>query len=335
MGVPPRVRRGFLQPPRVCISRCESIFRAPTGMKGVRRSEVRRSSAPRSVRARQTDSDQRPDLLVGRAPAQRAPQIRALCGVEAEQPDAVGGQPTPIATAAERRRRRGNDAEDRAVRQAEAIGRGGGVLRDRRDRPVVRLQPLEHLLPRDDRFHRPVRRAADIHVFDEANLGAPALCELEQVNELVLIDPADHHRVELQAGERGGGRGVDPAEDGRMLGESGERLEPGRLQGVEAHRDAMEPRRAQPGGLARQKHAVRRQREVANAGILREPFDEVRQVPAQQRLTPRQAHPIDPDLGEGAREPVQFVEPAGGPGAAARCSAPRAYSIGTAGCSGR
>ncbi len=58
-----------------------------------------------------------------------------------------------------------------------------------------------------------------------------------------------------------------------------------------------------------QEHAVRRQREVADAGILREPFDEVRQVPAQQRLAPRQAHPIDPDLGEDAREPVQFVDP--------------------------
>jgi len=154
-----------------------------------------------------------------------------------------------------------------------------------------------------------VRRAADIHVFDEANLGAPTLCEFEQLDELVLIDPADHHGVEFQAGERGRGGGVDPAEHGRMLGESRERLEPRGSQGIEAHRDAMEPRRAQPGGLVGQEHAVRRHREVTDVRILREPFDEVRQVPAQQRLAPRQAHPIDPDGGERAGEPVQFVIP--------------------------
>src|SRR5258706_2274342 len=110
--------------------------------------------------------DQVGEPLVAGAGAQRAAQVGAVQGVETEVPDAVRREAAAIAGTAEGRRGRRDDAEDRTVRQREAVGGGGGVLLQRRDGTVLMLQALEDLGTGDDPLLRPVRRTADVHVLD-------------------------------------------------------------------------------------------------------------------------------------------------------------------------
>ena len=46
--------------------------------------------------------------------------------------------------------------------------------------------------------HRPARGATDIHVFDEAKLGAATLCEVHQWNDFVIVDASDDDHVDLE-----------------------------------------------------------------------------------------------------------------------------------------
>src|SRR6185503_9317143 len=63
------------------------------------------------------------ELLVAGAAAQRTPQVGSMRGVEAQVPESISRQAAAIARMAERLRRRGNDAEDRSIRQHVAIRR--------------------------------------------------------------------------------------------------------------------------------------------------------------------------------------------------------------------
>src|SRR5262249_51284267 len=74
------------------------------------------------------------ELLAGRATPERRPQVDASGGVEAEVPEAVGREAAPVAVGAERRGGRRDDAEDRPVGQAVAIG-------GRRRRPAAPPPP--------------------------------------------------------------------------------------------------------------------------------------------------------------------------------------------------
>ena len=50
-----------------------------------------------------------------------------------------------------------------------------------------------------------MRSASDVHVFDEANLGAVALAELDQIGQLVVVGPTDDDRIDLQTWKEGSG----------------------------------------------------------------------------------------------------------------------------------
>src|SRR5262249_34451437 len=71
------------------------------------------------------DPEQRGDLCIAGPVAERGAEVCSRPGVEAGEPGAVGGDAAPVAGAAEGRRRRGDDAEGRSVRKAEALGRIG------------------------------------------------------------------------------------------------------------------------------------------------------------------------------------------------------------------
>ena len=96
----------------------------------------------------------------------------------------------------------------------------------------------QHVVPRVDLVHRPGRGAADVHVLDEANFGAPLARKLQQRDQLVVIHAAHHHRVDLEAGERID-RGVDAGQHPREFIEAGELHEAFALEGVEADGKAM------------------------------------------------------------------------------------------------
>src|SRR5262249_17258933 len=85
-------------------------------------------------------SPRRRDHTLQRPPARAAEQspteIDALRGVEAEVPEAVRGQPAPVAHATERARGGRDDAERRAIAKPEAIGRRRTLLHDGLDAAV-------------------------------------------------------------------------------------------------------------------------------------------------------------------------------------------------------
>src|SRR6185503_2700810 len=66
------------QPPRVCISRCGSLRRPPIWMSGLRSRTASRSSAPRSVRARQPPVISAASSSV-EAPARSGPRRSVPC----------------------------------------------------------------------------------------------------------------------------------------------------------------------------------------------------------------------------------------------------------------
>src|SRR5215469_3768086 len=78
--------------------------RAITKMESVLRSTVGPLTPP--------SDDQLRELFAGGATPQRPAQIDPTRGVETEVPQAVGGEAAAIAVRAERRRGRGDDAED-------------------------------------------------------------------------------------------------------------------------------------------------------------------------------------------------------------------------------
>ena len=119
------------------------------------------------------------------------------------------------------------------------------------------LESRQHLAPRHHPRHRPVRRAADVHVFDEPDLGADRAAEFEQVDQLVVIDAVDDDGVDLEAGkEQGGG---DASEDAIQLVEAGQVAEALRAQGVEADGEPVQSGIAQRAGVGLEQDAVGRQ----------------------------------------------------------------------------
>ena len=74
------------------------------------------------------------------------------------------------------------------------------------------LEALEDLLARDDLRRRPVRRAGHVHVLDESDLRGPRAGERHEGFDLVVVDAAHQHGVELDRAERVEG-GLDAGED--------------------------------------------------------------------------------------------------------------------------
>src|SRR6266699_976662 len=182
--------------------------------------------------------DERRQLLVARAAAQTLAQIDPARRVQTQKPRAVRGDAAAVAGAAERRGDRSDDPERRAVRETEPLGGGVAVAGYRSDRAVALCQRGEHVALRYHLVHRPVRRPTHVHVLDEPQLRALGATELDQIRKLVVVEPADHHTVELQVFEARVARGPDAGEHISVPGALREREHPLGTEGVEAHGDA-------------------------------------------------------------------------------------------------
>ena len=130
--------RATTYPPRVCISRCGSRLSSPIWMSGRRSRRGQPLLRPAVAARRPGGADQGPQVLARGARAQRLAQVGAPRGVEAEVPDAVGGEAAPVAGPAEGRGGGGDDPEHAAVGEPEAVGGRRALLHDRLDRPVAR-----------------------------------------------------------------------------------------------------------------------------------------------------------------------------------------------------
>ncbi len=239
---------------------------------------------------------------------QRPAQVGAARGVEAEIPHAVGGEPAPVAAAAEGRGGGRDDPEHAAVGEAEAVGGRRALLHDRLDRPVALGEPGQDLLARHHAVHAPVGRATHVHVLDEAHLRGDGRRVLDQVGQLVVVDPTHHDRVELEPGPARLPHRRDALQHPSVRIASGQRLEAILAQRVEADRDPVEARRAQRGRLLGQQHPVRGHGQVLDARVGREEPHEPVEVAPEQRLTAGETHLVHPQVGEDVHEPVHLLE---------------------------
>ena len=136
---------------------------------------------------------------------------------------------------------------------------------------------------------------------------AARLRELEQRNDLVVVDAANDHRVDLEARERIDGR-VDAGEHARQLVETRQLHEAIALQRVEADRQAMQAGALEIVHGRREQHRVGRHREIANPVLARQPLDQRRQVAAEQRFAAGQPHLVDAETQELIDEPIDLLE---------------------------
>jgi hypothetical protein len=135
-----------------------------------------------------------------------------------------------------------------------------------------------------------------------------ALAELDEVDELVLVRAAQDDRVDLHAPESGARGGVDPGEHRRESVAASDLEEALRPQRVEAHRDAVETRARERGGVLLELDPVRRQREIADRGLRGEQLDQPLEVLAQERLAARQPHLLDAGVRERVDEGSDLLE---------------------------
>ena len=125
---------------------------------------------------------------------------------------------------------------------------------------------------------------ADVHVFDEAQDVAATLEAPRHRQDLVLIDAALDHHVDLHRCEPGLRRRFDPGENLRHRKiDVVHRPEHLIVERIETYRDPAEPGALQGGSLGRQRGAIggQRQIETTDAG---EHGDQVLEVSAQERF---------------------------------------------------
>ena len=131
------------------------------------------------------------------------------------------------------------------------------------------------------------------HQLDEADLVGIFKGQTGEVQDLVVVEPLDGHDVDLDRRKTGFPDLSDPPKNGPDVPTP---RDPGilfRVEGIEADVDPPDPRREEVFGTAVEKDAVRRQADVLQFRDRLQRGDELRDAPADQRLTAG-----DPDLGD-------------------------------------
>ena len=222
---------------------------------------------------------------------------------------AVGGEPEPVAVAAERFGDRRDDADLAASVGEGPATRGLGGIAGLVDRHEVeaRAEPSEDLASGDDHLLLPGVPGIERHELDEAEAEVVFPRERRERFDLVVVEAADHDGVDLHRGE------PDPpglGDAGEDLGEpfaSGHLLEVHRVQRIHAEADATEPGGAQRLGVPGEEEAVGRHREVADAGDGGELGEEFRDAVAEQRFAAGDADLLDAEAGGDAHEALDLL----------------------------
>ena len=129
---------------------------------------------------------------------QGSPQVGLLAGEQAVADLTVGGEPDPVAVAAERAGHRGDHADGRgAAVDQEQLGRGAPPRLASRGQGEVAAELLEDLVGGDHLLAVPVVLGVERHLLDEAQLVLVVDRPGEQVARLVVVDPAQQDGVDL------------------------------------------------------------------------------------------------------------------------------------------
>jgi hypothetical protein len=276
--------------------------------------------------ARQLDGDgplpSAGEFGVAGARAQRPAQVALGPREQAVTHLAVGGQPDPVAAAAERPGHRRDHADlGRAPVHQECLGGGRSTLvRVIGGEGELAAQRGENLVRGDHLGPLPAVLRVKRHLLDEAQLIPVVETEPEQWRGLVIVQVSHQHGVDLDRGQAslgGGGQPVEHVGQPVPARELAERLGPHR---VERHVDPVKPRLMQRTGAALEPDGVRRQGDLRARAQCRRPGDDADQAAPQQRLAagepdlanaePLNRHADKPHhlvVGEqlGGRQPVE------------------------------
>ncbi len=198
------------------------------------------------------------EIGVHGAGAHRLAQVDTVRCEQARIELAFGGEPGAGAVAAERLGDRGDESDlARAVVEAPALGNLAAVIfRDRVNRPA-RLDARDELARRNHHVGAPGIAVTDVHELDEAYDHRHPAEALDEVEHGMIVDPPLDHRVDLDRREPGGDRGIDAVqhllERGEAAAHAGKYF---LVDGVQAHRHALQTVGLQVDGMPGQEHAV-------------------------------------------------------------------------------
>jgi hypothetical protein len=131
----------------------------------------------------------------------------------------------------------------------------------------------------------------------------------QQVQQRVIVDAPLHHGIDLDGREPGAPRRLDAFQHLADAAETAAHLrEHFRIERVQAHRDAVQARGLELGGVFRQQHAIGGERDVLDVRQLRQVADEIREVRPQQRLAAGDAQFLDAGAHEHARQAQDLRE---------------------------
>ena len=236
--------------------------------------------------------------------AQRTLQVDLVVAEQAGAELPVGRQPHPVAAfAVVVGEGRDHAHRPRAVR--EAVVHGGPVPPRSRVRQEIldRADLLEHFVRRDETVGE-VEVLPHRHEFDEAHVPRPLARDLGEVDDLVVVEAPHDDAVDLDRREA---RILGGAEAFHRLvetarGPPGDLLEPVAVERVEADvhaGDASFPEGRRETG---QEDGVRGERDVVDARNRGDHAHEVRQVLADERLSPGDADAFQPERGHLAHD---------------------------------
>ena len=246
----------------------------------------------------------------GRVVQQRA-DVGLAPGEQAGAQPAVGGEAQAVARLAEVLRDAGDEADGPAragdlpvLRRTVAVG---AVVADE---DVLLHEPAQHVAGRQQPSLSPEVFAGDPpvqrHELDEAHVHVVLAREVDERAEL-LLHAGQEERVDLDRREAGRERRVEAGQRVPEAAAARDAREALRVEAVEAHVDALEPRRGELVREPGQQQAVGGQRDVVDAAGAAEHADEVGAAGPDQRLTAGDAHLGDADVGGDAREDGELL----------------------------
>ena len=152
-----------------------------------------------------------------------------------------------------------------------------------------------------------MRGAADVHVLDETQLGVVAPCELEQSLELVVIEAASDHRVELESRKPRRARRHDALEHPGELIAPGQPQKPIAVQRVERDGDALEARLSERERVLGEQHAVGGHGELSE-GLARKQLHQHRELAPHEGLAAGETNLRHPKRNEAIDQRADLLE---------------------------
>ena len=176
-------------------------------------------------------------------------------------------------------------------RRVGGVGDGSGVSAPKRGG-----QALPRLGRRDQALLGHVEDAVERHDLDVAHLPGVVERQRGEVGDLVVVEAAHHHRVQLDRRQAVLLGGADAVEDLADVAAAGDAAEAVGVEGVDADVEAVEPGGGERRGELRQEEGVGRHRDLLHPRERLDGAHELRQVGAHGRLAAGEAELAEAQL---------------------------------------